>query len=289
MENLDLSIITVGYKSAAYLKDLLESFRVARVGLQTEFFIIDNASGDGSLEMIEREFKDLNDTACTLRLIQNEKNLGFARANNIGIAASRGRYVLLLNPDMRLNVDTLTQMVAWMDKNPQAAVAGCKLQTPDGAIQPHVRAFPKLSDQLAILLKIPHIFPGVLKNYLMNDFNYSADARVDSIRGSFFMIRRETIEKIGGLDERYFIWFEEVDYCRSVAAANLQVWYTSAAICTDFVGRSFSLVSGFQKQKYFTDSMVKYFKKWHTRVWWVIGSARYLALAAAWIAEKISV
>ncbi len=275
MAQIDLSIITVGYKSASYLKDLLESLRTARQGLDIEHFIIDNASGDGALEMIAREFPDLNDAHCTIHLIQNEKNLGFAGGNNIGIKQAKGRYVLLLNPDMRLHADTLTNMLAWMDANPQAAVAGCKLQTPDGAIQPHVRKFPKLTDQLAITLKVPHFYPHALHDYLMHEFDYEKAAQVDSIRGSFFCIRAETIAKIGGLDERYFIWFEEVDYCKSVALAGLQVWYTPAAVCTDFVGRSFSLVSGYTKQKYFKTSMIQYFEKWHS-------AAAAILLRIAW-------
>lgn len=284
---IDVSIITVGFKSRDYVRDLLNSLLVARGNLSIEFFILDNASDDGLIEMVEKEFVPKSDERFKIYPIQNDANLGFAGANNIGIRKSSGRYVLLLNPDMRLFPDTLTKMVAWMDNNLQAGIAGCKLVTQSGNIQPHVRRFPTVGDQLAIILKIPHLFPGILNSYLATDFDYERTARVDSIRGSFFMIRRSTIEKIGRLDERFFIWFEEVDYCKQAAAQNIEVWFTPAATAVDFVGRSFSLVGGLQKQKYFTRSMVQYFEKWHPAYAWLFRLLRPLALAGAWAAEKI--
>ncbi len=287
MSEVDLSIITVGFKSRDYIRELLTSLFDARGNLSIEYFVIDNASGDGLIDMVEKEFVPRGDERLKIFAIQNLANLGFAAANNIGIARARGRYVLLLNPDMRLFPDTLTNMVTWMDNNLAAGVAGCKLVTQGGTVVPHVRRFPRVFDQLAILLKIPHLFPRVLDSYLAKDFNYDSTARVDSIRGSFFMIRRSVIEKLGGLDERFFIWFEEVDFCMQATTNNFDVWFTNVATCVDHVGRSFSLVGGLQKQKYFTASMVKYFEKWEPRHAWMFRALRPLALAAAWIAEKI--
>lgn len=286
---IDISIITVGFKSRDYVRELLNSLFEARGNLSIEHFIIDNSQGDGLVQMVEQEFVPRCDDRLKIHTIQNNVNLGFAKANNIGIRRSRGRYILLLNPDMRLSKDSLTNMVRWMDNNPTAAIAGCKLVTPGGAIMPHVRRFPTVRDQVAILLKIPHIFPGVLNSYLATDFDYDRDRRVDSIRGSFFMIRRNAIEKLGGLDERYFIWFEEVDYCKQVEQAGMEVWYTNAASCTDHVGRSFSLVGGFIKQGYFTKSMTQYFAKWHPGSAWIFYMLRPFALAGAWVAEKIKI
>ena len=120
-----------------------------------------------------------------------------------------------------------------------------------------------------------------------HDFDYTRDARVDSVRGSFFLLRRSTIDKLGGLDERYFIWFEEVDYCKQIAVTGLQTWYMSSVRCTDFVGRSFALVSGRTKQEYFTDSMTKYFAKWHPESAWIIRVLRPVALGLASFAERL--
>ena len=203
---VDLSIITVGFKSREYVRALLESLFEARGDLSIEYFILDNASDDGLIEMVQKEFIPRADERLKIFAIQNSENLGFAKANNIGIKQARGRYILLLNPDMRLSKDTLTRMVEWMDNNKQAAIAGCKLIGQNGEIVPQVRRFPAIKDQLAILLKIPHLFPRVLDDYLATDFNYESRTRADSIRGSFFMIRRELIEKNGRAGWGLFLW-----------------------------------------------------------------------------------
>ena len=167
-----------------------------------------------------------------------------------------------------------------MDKHPKVGVAGCHLVNEKGETIPHVRRMPTVLDQLAIILKIPHIFPGVLNKYLYKNFNYDQESEVDSIRGSFFMIRGELLQKIRGLDERYFIWFEEVDYCRRAREAGFKVMYTPVTECTDYIGKSFAQLPRGKTQKYFQDSMLKYFKKWHS-LW------EYILLAIAWPLGKI--
>lgn len=276
---MDVSLVTVTWNSAKFIGDQARSV-YASEGVTYEFFVVDNASSDDTVAIVERDFPQV-------RLMKNEVNRGFAAANNQAIRASIGRYVLLLNPDMRVAPDTIAKMVQHMDAHPEIGVLGPRLVDEQGNIMPHVRRFPRVSDQAAILLKLPHVVPTILDAYLQKDFDYSKDASVDSVRGSCFMIRREVIEKLGGLDERYFIWFEEVDYCMQVVRAGWKVAYTPTATCVDYVGRSFALVSGYRKQQYFTTSMVTYFRKWHPG--WrsaVIATLRPCALAAAWVAEK---
>lgn len=270
---MDLSIIIVSWNVKDKLRENLKALWRGQGKLAFEVFVVDNDSRDGSAGMVAREFP-------RVKLIANRENLGFAKANNQGIKSSHGRYVLLLNPDMRVGEGALEAMVEWMDKHEDAGLAGCHLIGEQGETVPHVRRFPGVTDQLAIVLKLPHVFPGILNHYLNhylnNDFDYSREAEVDSIRGSFFMIRREVIEKLGGLDERYFVWFEEVDYCRQVKNAGWKVMYTPAAECVDYVGKSFSQLPRGRTQVYFRDSMLKYFAKWHPG--W-----RYWLLRAAWM------
>ncbi len=285
---MDLSIITVGFKSKDFLIDLLPTILRARGMLSMEMFLIDNGHLDDAIDVLRAQYGEEYE-GVRFHYLQNEENLGFAKANNQGIKQAQGRYVLLLNPDMRLDTDTLTQAVAWMDTHPGAALAGPRLVGPQGELVPHVRRFPTWADQACILLKLPHVFPSLLNRYLARDFDYTHDALVDSVRGSFFLLRRSTIERFGGLDERYFIWFEEVDYCKQIAKAGLETWYMSGVRCTDFVGRSFALVSGRKKQEYFTDSMAKYFSKWHPRSAWIIRTLRPIALGLASLAESLRV
>lgn len=264
---MDVSIVIVSWNCRDRLKENLDNLFKSRNEIKKEVFVVDNNSEDGTAEMVNKNFEQVN-------LIANSENLGFSKANNMAIKETRGRYILLLNPDMRVYPDTLKNMVEWMDKIPEAGVAGCHLVNEKGATVPHVRRFPRLTDQLAVTFKIPHIFPSVLNRYLQKDFDYTKEAEVDSIRGSFFMIRRETLREVGKLDERFFVWFEEVDYCQRVWRSGWKVMYTPVARCLDYVGQSFALVKRKTAQRYFRDSMLQYFLKWHPKwQYWILKTA----------------
>jgi len=279
---MNLSIVIVSWKVKEKLRDNLRSLSNSQ-NVSFEVFVVDNNSLDGSVEMVKEEYPKV-------KLIANRENLGFAKANNQAIKQASGRYILLLNPDMRVFDDTLSNMVAWLDHHELASVAGCKLIDDNSRIVRHVRHFPEFLDQLAIILKLPHLYPPILDKYLRSDFDYSKSAPVDSIRGGFFMIRAETIKKIGLLDERYFLWFEEVDYCRRVKEAGYEVWYANAAECVDLVGQSFKQVNLAVKQRYFRDSMLKYFKKWHSPLaYWLLRLVWPIAILAARIGNKVKI
>lgn len=310
---MDLSIITVSWNVKDYLKESLEAVFRFVGDLDFEVFVVDNNSSDGTQEMLKQvlssKYQAARDYSLsgategsavegffdspdghrgrsgtnTLRVLLHNTNTGFARANNQAIQQAKGRYVLLLNPDMRVFPDTLEKMVKWMDEHPKVGVAGCRLVDDRDMTIPHVRRFPGLKDQVLITLKIPHLFPEVLDKYLMRNFDYSKEARVDSIRGSFFMIRREAL-KVGLLDERFFLWFEEVDFCKRMRSAGWEVWYTPVAKCMDRVGQSFALVNGYRKQKIFLESMGRYFGKWgDIRHRLVLSVARPIGLGLSWI------
>ena len=272
---MKLSIIIVSWNVAEKLKENLKAIYCSDLEKSNfEVFVVDNNSADNTVSIIKKEFPQV-------KLIANSENLGFAKANNQAIKQVKGEYVLLLNPDMRVKKNTFKNTLKWADENPQATVVGCKLVNEKGEIVKHVRKFPKIWDQLAIVLKIPHIFPNVLNKYLRNDFNYEKSAKVNSIRGGFFLIRNNiTVETRliahPELDERYFLWFEEVDFCRQIKKSGKEVWYTPVAECVDYVGQSFKQVGVLKKQKYFRDSQLKYFKKWHP-------SWQYYLLKIAWI------
>ena len=281
---MDLSIIIVSWNVKEKIKENLEAIFKSDLGdYKIEVFVVDNNSSDDTVSMIKYNFPNV-------KLIGNFCNLGFAKANNQAIKRSCGRYVLLLNPDMKVFPDTLKKMIFWADQNKEAAVSSCRLIDRNGELIRHVRRFPTFFDQLAIVLKLPHLSPNVLKKYLLYDFNYEKDAIVDSVRGAFFLIRRDVIKKIGLLDEKYFLWFEEVDYCRRVQEAGLRVYYTPVAECRDYVGQSFGQVKRGVTQKYFKDSMLKYFKKWHPG--WqflVLKYAWHIGIFITFIAGKLKI
>ena len=266
---MDLSIIIVSWNVKENLRENLKAIYESDGDFQYEVFVVDNHSRDSSAGMVAQEFPQVE-------LIKNRENLGFAKANNQAIKRAQGDFILLLNPDMKVFSDTLVNMVNWMRVNKRASVAGGCLISENGETIKHVRRFPRFADQFAIILKLPHLFSNILNKYLRADFDYGSPAEVDSIRGSFFMIKKEDIAKIGLLDERYFIWFEEVDYCKRIKKNGGEVWYTPVAKCVDCVGQSFSQVQRGVAQRYFRDSMLKYFKKWHPE--W-----QYYVLKFIWI------
>lgn len=279
---MDLSIIIVSWNVREKLKDNLRALYESQ-NVDFEVFVIDNNSHDGTAAMVQENYPQV-------KLIINRENYGFARANNQAIKLAGGRYILLLNPDMRVFDDTLSRMISWLDRHDRAWLAGCRLLDVSARIIKQVRRFPTLVDQLAIILKIPHIFPAVLDKYLRNDFDYSKSASVDSIRGGFFMIRKQTVEKIGLLDERFFLWFEEVDYCRRVREAGGEIWYVPTVECIDLLGQSFKQLGSLIKQKYFRDSMLKYFKKWQP-IWqyWTLRLAWPLGLLIVRLGDKLKI
>jgi len=257
---MDLSVVIVSWKVKDKLKDNLSALFKSQGDFKFEVFVVDNNSEDGSIEMITGDFPQVN-------LIANLDNRGFAAANNQAIKLAQGNFILLLNPDMQVESNTLINILDWAKINSQATVTGCKLVDGQGEIVKQVRRFPKFFDQLAITLKLPHVFPSIIDKYLYSNFDYTKETKVDSIRGAFFLVNREAYKKISGgnlplLDERYFIWFEEVDFCRSVYKLGGEVWYAPVASCRDYVGQSFKQVNRGQTQKYFSDSMIKYFQKW---------------------------
>jgi GT2 family glycosyltransferase len=269
---MDLSVIIVSWNVKEKLKHNLEALYNSEGDFKFEVFVVDNNSEDGSVEMVQENFPNV-------QIIRNLDNLGFAKANNQAIKLATGDFILLLNPDMQVNQSTLLKSWDWAKQNKQATVTGIKLFNEDGSLVKQVRRFPKLFDQLMIVLKLPHLFPQLLNEYLCNNFDYTQASKVDSIRGAFFLINLENYKKLSGLDkpsldERYFIWFEEVDFCRQVHKLGGEVWYTPVAECLDYVGQSFKQVKKNKTQKYFSDSMLAYFRKWENPI-----EAKVLAVA----------
>ncbi|MBU4331543.1 glycosyltransferase family 2 protein [Patescibacteria group bacterium] len=282
-EKVDLSIIIVSWNVKELLKKCLGSIYNNQGDLKLEIFVVDNASKDGSIEEIEKlsqpeagqplaenkEIKDLN-----LKIIKNKKNLGFTKANNQAIKRAQGEFILLLNPDAEVINGALEKMVEFMREHKKCGVAGCKLLNSDESLQPSVRRFPTFWSQAMIMLKLHHLFPnaGPIKKYFAKDFDYRGMGQgthtypCDQVMGAFFMIRREVIEKIGMLDENFFIWFEEVDFCKRVKDAGWQVCYTPEAEIIHHGAQSFKQVLSFKKQRMFNRSLLYYFKK--HKPWW---------------------
>lgn len=278
---MDLSVIIVNWKVKDLLEKCLRSIFNETRDISFEVFVVDNNSGDGSAEMVREKFPQVN-------LMASPENLGFAKGNNLAIKKSQGKYILLLNPDTEILDNALGKMVKFMDAHPKCGIAGCKLLNPDLTLQPSVRAFPTLASQILILLKLHHLFPHskAMYKYLVQDFDYEKVQEVDQVMGAFMMIRREVIGKIGLLDENFWIWFEEVDFCKNAKDADFKILYTPEAKIIHHFGQSFKQAMGIKKQKDFNRSLSHYFKKHGTKgEWLVIQILRPLSLFLAWLAQ----
>lgn len=253
---VELSIIIVNWN----VRDLLQA-NLARLFSLTsshgfEVIVVDNGSEDGSVAMVKEQFPHVH-------LIRNEGNRGFAYAVNQGLRVAKGSVLLLLNPDMLVNEGAIDHTVETLMRQMDIGIMSVLLKREDGTVVASVRRDPQFVDQLAILLKLPHLFPKVIDYYLAKDFDYTRSQNVDQVRGSFFAFRRDVYEKIGPFDAKnFFIWFEEVDFCKRVRQAGYRIWYSAEVTCTDLVGRSFRQRTARWKQYHLSRSMAYYFKKW---------------------------
>lgn len=254
---VDLTVITVSWNSAPQLEVLGESLSFSEGTIKAEWFVVDNASSDGSAEMVNERF-------AWAQVIANSQNMGFAKANNQAWERARGRHLLLLNPDMLVSAEALQKTVDTLDADASIGVLGAKLLMADDKPVAQLRRFPTLLNQLAVLLKVAKVLPFTVAHYLGRGLDLDKAQDCDSIRGSYFAISDSAKRKLGMLDERYYLWFEEVDYCRSAKASGLRVRYEPSIIAYDhLLSPSFAQRESVWKNKVFSASMMAYFDKWH--------------------------
>src|SRR5262245_32032141 len=252
---LDCSVLIVTYCSAADLPLCLDSVRRATHVASYEILVVDNASTDGTAALA------LADSG--VRLIANRQNVGFSRANNQGFREARGRYVLLLNPDAQVSDGAIDRMVAFLDAHPDVGIAGGRVNSPDGTLQrASRRSIPTPMVSLFRLAGLSRLFPNhpAARAYNLEDTDPSATMDVGAVMGAFLMVRREAIEKTGGMDERYFLYGEDIDFCMAVRAAGWRVVYYPEAVVTHRKGAS-SRQSRLRANREFHRSMVLFHDK----------------------------
>jgi N-acetylglucosaminyl-diphospho-decaprenol L-rhamnosyltransferase len=257
---LDLSIVIVNWNVCHLLQKCLASIYLTADQdhtLAIEIIVVDNASTDNSVEMVRQTFPQVT-------LIANADNRGFTGGNNQGIAASQGRYVLLLNPDTEVLDDALARMVAYMDAHSEVGALGPMLLYPDGSIQPSRRRFPTPVTAFFESTTLQNWFPNhrLLRDYYVLDKPDDAIAEVDWVDGACILTRREALNQVGLLDEGYFMYSEELDWCCRAKTAGWQVVYYPTARVMHHRGQSSEQVKAFQIIR-FNKSKIRYFHKHH--------------------------
>ena len=252
---VDLSIIIVSWNVCDLLRRCLASVAAMTHGLSLEIFVVDNTSSDGSAMMVRSEFPDVT-------LIENTANLGFTRANNQALVRSSGRYVLLLNPDTEVVGDALGTMVSFMDANPQVGVAGPQLVFANGSVQSSRRRFPDLKTLFVESTPLQRAFTysQLLRRYYVLDHAHDVIQNVDWVVGACLMARREAVEAAGLLDEQFFMYSEEMDWCLRITKHGWRVVYLPAARVMHLAARSSEQVMAAQ-HIYFHSSRVAYARK----------------------------
>ena len=262
MDSFDLSVIVVSWNVRDLLRVCLASLHAS--ALACEVIVVDNASTDGSVPMVEAEFP-------AVRVLANSENAGFTRANNQGLAVSQGRYVFFLNPDAEVLCDAPATMVAFMDAHPEAGALGPQLRYGDGSLQSSRRRFPTLAT--AIFESTPlawHLPPAAnrwARRYHMDDVpvpdeRSKSAQQVDWVVGAALLARRTALDQVGGFDEGYFMYSEELDWCRRASDAGWQILYYPAAKVIHHEGKSSEQAVAARHIRFHT-SRVRYFRKFH--------------------------
>ena len=213
-----VSIIIVNWNARDPLHNCLKSIYEYSGEEDYEIIVVDNASTDGSVEMVKKAWPGVI-------LAENPENVGFARANNIGIRQSTGQYVCLANSDVTVLGGCIGNLVEFMDRNPRVGMAGARILNPDLTLQPSCRHFPTIWNNLCQTLALNHLFPKsrFFSGPFMNYWPHDEVRKVDVISGCFWMVRRKAIEEVGLLDEDFFLYGEDIDWCRRFHATGWDV------------------------------------------------------------------
>ena len=208
LHKIDVSTIIVNWNTCNITCDCLKSVFEQTKELSFEVIVVDNASSDGSVEMIRHDFPQVN-------LIENSENKGFAAANNQGMAIANGCYVLLLNSDTIILDNAISKTISFADAHPEAAVTGCRVLNPDRSLQPTCFMFPSILNMLFESSYLYKLFPRskFFGRERMTWWDRSDVREVDVVTGCFMLVRREAIEQVGIMDERFFVYGEETDWC----------------------------------------------------------------------------
>ncbi|MGD9488977.1 MAG: glycosyltransferase [Calditrichaceae bacterium] len=247
-----ISIIIVNYNVRDFLEQALISVKRALEDIASEIIVVDNASIDGSTQMLRNRFPEV-------RLIENDKNLGFSAANNLALTDARGEYIVLLNPDTVVQEDTFKKLIQFFEQNPAASAATCKILNPDGTFSIDCRhSIPTPMTAFWKLIGFNRLFPKskIFGRYNLTYLDENNIHHVEAISGSFMMIKKEVVQNVGLLDDRFFMYCEDIDYCHRINQSGGKIYYVPTSQLIHYKGEStkkndLDYVVTFNKSLYF--------------------------------------
>lgn len=256
-----LSILIVNWNTREHLRKCLETIRAFPPDGQWEVIVVDNASSDGSADMVETAFP-------SVRLVRQQRNVGYAAGNNIAFSEARGDFLLTLNPDTEFIDNSLSTAVRKISGWPEVGALTGKLLNPDGTLQSSIRGFPRPLSVLFDVLGLAKIFPNskVFGAYRMRYFDYDKESDVEQPMGTFIVYRKAALDQVGLMDERFPIFFNEVDLMYRLHLAGWKIRYSPDISLIHHGGASTKQV---RKAMIWEShrSLIRYYRKWHVR-WW---------------------
>jgi GT2 family glycosyltransferase len=264
MKTIDLSVVIINWNTKELLLNCIRSIQETTHKISYEIIVVDNGSQDGSQRAVNENFSEV-------RLIENGKNLGFARANNIGIRASCGRYVCLVNSDVVLLEGCLDTMLAYMESQPSIGILGPKLLNGDMSLQPSCKQLPSIWNNLCIAIGLSALFANIklFNGEHLSFFDHDRIMNVQALSGAFLMVRRSAAEKVGLLDEAFFIYGEEIDWCMRFTKSQYKIVFFSGARAIHFgSGSSSKEPVRFYRELY--SSKLRFYKKHFKHHYWKI-------------------
>ncbi len=269
---MKLTVIIVNYNVKYFVEQCLDSLRKALVGIESEIYVVDNHSKDESVKYLRNRYRYVN-------VIDSNHNLGFSRANNIAVRQSTGEYVLFLNPDTFVGEDTLREAVAFLDANRQVGAVGVKMHNIDGSVAMESRrGVPSPMTSLYKMAGLCSRFPKSRRfgKYYMSYLPWDSPQKIEIISGAFFMARRSVLDKVGLLDEDFFMYGEDVDLSYRIMKGGYENWYLPQPI-VHYKGES-TKKSSFRYVHVFYNAMLIFFRKHYSHLGFFITAPIKLAI-----------
>ncbi len=228
-----ISIVIVTWNCKSYVEECLTSINSQQADISTEIVVVDNASTDGTAEMIAVRFPRV----C---LVRSPTNLGFAKGNNLGIGQTSGKYICLINPDVNVYPDCLAKMLRYLEEHPEVGLLGPQMLGPDGNVGRSTMRFPTIWNSLCRALALDSLFKRsrIFGGFLMRDFSHDLTKDVDILNGWFWMARRDALNQVGMLDDSLFMYGDDLDWCRRFHDAKWRVVFYAGTQAVHYGGRS---------------------------------------------------
>ncbi|WKA47178.1 glycosyltransferase family 2 protein [Geobacillus zalihae] len=280
---MDISIIIVNYNTPKLTVEAIESILKSKTKYSYEIIVVDNHSSDDSVRILKGKFPNIV-------VIENKQNVGFSKANNQAIKLSKGRYILLLNSDTIVREDTIEKMIEFMDKNKKVGASGCKVILPNGELDWAChRGFPTPEASFYYLVGLARLFPRSRRfnQYHLGYMNLNEPHPIDCLVGAFMMVRREVIEQVGLLDEEFFMYGEDIDWCYRIKQAGWEIYYCPFTSIIHYKGAS-SKKKPFKIVYEFHRAMFLFHKKHYARKYpFIVNYFVYMGITAKFMLSAI--